>query len=62
MVDDEHVHVAARERRHHAILLVGLQAAVQQRDLEFREHLGLQVVRHLGGGAQLDPRDSSTSG
>ena len=60
---DEHVHVAAREGRHHAILLVGLQAPVQQRHLEFRKHLGLQVVGHFGGGAQIDAfDDSSTSG
>jgi GMP synthase-like glutamine amidotransferase len=58
----EHVHLAARKRRHHAVFLVGLQTAVQQGHLEFRKDVGLQVVRHRGGGAQFTREDSSTSG
>ena len=45
VVDDQDVHVAARERGHDAILLVRLQPAVQQRDAVLGKHLGLQVYR-----------------
>jgi hypothetical protein len=51
---DEHVHIAAAERRHDAVLLVLLEPPMEQRHRELREDLGTQVIRHRSGRAQVN--------
>ena len=51
---DQDVELAAREGVHHAILVVGFHAAVQQGDPIGGKHVLLQVVGHLGGSPEID--------
>ena len=51
---DQDVELAARERAHHAVLVVLLHAAVQQGDAIGGKHVLRQVVGHLGRGPQID--------
>ena len=54
VVDTSTCSSPARERLHHALLRVGLHAAVQQPDAVRGKHLLRQVIGHLGRRLQVD--------